>query len=178
VLQKMMAPHNRPIAELSKEEGISEATLYNWRNEVRSRGVLLPNGDCGPEGWSSAGKFAAVVEKASLHEAELAAYCRRKGLYPEQVQAWRSACEQANDWRREQARQLKDVVRSERRRVVELERELTRKDKALAEAAALLVPRKKAQAILGGEARTHDQRPRSPSSREADRRGLSSWGAL
>ncbi len=49
----MMPPHNRSISQLAREEGISEATLYNWRNEARSKGILLPDGDTGPEGWNA-----------------------------------------------------------------------------------------------------------------------------
>jgi len=58
----------------------------------------MPDGDHTPEGWSSRDKFAAVLETAALSEAEVAEYCRKRGLYPEQIRAWRSACEQANDW--------------------------------------------------------------------------------
>jgi hypothetical protein len=70
-------------------------------------------------------------------------------LYPEQIQAWREACEQANDWDREQNRRLKSNSQEERKRIRNLERELKRKEAALAEAAALLVLRKKRQAIWG-----------------------------
>jgi hypothetical protein len=43
-------------------------------------------------------KFAAVLETATLNEADLSEYCRKRGLIPEQIAAWRTACEQANDW--------------------------------------------------------------------------------
>ena len=73
-------------------------------------------------------------------------YCRRKGLYPEQIQAWRKACQQANasagvgvdrEKRRQQAKEIKP-----------LQDELRRKDKALAETAALLVLQKKVRIFL------------------------------
>jgi hypothetical protein len=95
VLRKMLPPNNRPLRELAAEEGISEVTLYNWRRQARAQGRLLPDSDAGPEGWSAADKFAAVVATAPLNEAELGEYCRNRGLYPQQIQAWRSACEQA-----------------------------------------------------------------------------------
>ena len=152
VLKKMMPPHNRAIPELAKDEGISEATLYNWRSEARDKGQLLPDGDSTPEGWSSRDKFAAVLATATLSEVEIGEYCRQRGLYPEQVQAWRQACEQANDWRQSEKQRLQDSQRADRKRLRELEKELERKDKALAETAALLVLRKKAQAIWGEEA--------------------------
>ena len=97
VLKKMLPPHNRALAELAREERISEATLYNWRKEARRQGRLLPDGDQGPEGWTSRDKFAAVLETAALSAAELGEYCRKRGVYPEQIRAWRAACEQANE---------------------------------------------------------------------------------
>jgi transposase-like protein len=151
VLRKMLPPHNRPLTELAAEEGISEATLYNWRREAREQGRLLPDGATGPAGWSAADKFAAVVETAALNETELGAYCRQRGLYPEQVQAWRSACEHANDWAAERARQSQAEHTELRRQVRALQRDLKHKEKALAETAALLVLSKKAAAIWGDE---------------------------
>ncbi|WP_459919206.1 transposase, partial [Desulfocicer niacini] len=88
-------PHPRPISQLAKEEGISEATLYKWRQEARQKGVLLPDADTEPEGWNARDKFTAVVETAGLNETELGEYCRKKGIFPEQVHQWRLACESA-----------------------------------------------------------------------------------
>ena len=80
VLRKMLPPHNRPLAELAAEEGISEATLYNWRREACDQRRLPPDGARGPEGWSKADKFAAVVEPATLNAAEVSECCRQRGL--------------------------------------------------------------------------------------------------
>jgi len=84
-----------------------------------------------------------------MNEAELSTYCRERGLYTEQISKWREACEQANDWDRNQNKRLKDVRKADKKRINELELDLKRKEKALAETAALLVLRKKAQAIWG-----------------------------
>jgi len=149
VLKRMLPPNNTAIRQLSQEEGISEATLHKWRAEARGKGQLLPDADAGPEGWSSRDKFAAVLETAALNEADLAEYCRKRGLYSAQITAWRSACEQANDWDRASTARLGRATKDEKKRVKDLERELTRKDRALAETAALLVLRKKAAAIWG-----------------------------
>ena len=147
----MLPPNNMAIRQLSHEEGISEAMLHKWRAEARGKGQLLPDADAGPEGWSSRDKFAAVLETAALNEADLAEYCRKRGLYPAQIAAWRSACEQANDWDRARTARLGQATKEEKKRVKDLERELARKEKALAEAAALLILRKKASAIWGGD---------------------------
>jgi transposase-like protein len=149
VLKQMLPPHNMAIRQLSRAEGISEGTLHKWRAEARGKGQLLPDADTGPEGWSSRDKFAAVLETAALNEVDLAEYCRKRGLYPAQIAAWRSACEQANDWDRASSARLGQATKEEKKRVKDLERELALKDRALAETAALLVLRKKAQAIWG-----------------------------
>lgn len=149
VLKRMLPPNNVPIRQLSREEGIGVSTLYAWRGEARSKGQLLPDADVGPEGWSSRDKFAAVLETAALNEVDLAEYCRKRGLFAAQIVAWRSACEQANDWDRASTARLGRATKEEKKRVKDLERELARKDRALAETAALLVLRKKASAIWG-----------------------------
>ena len=149
VLKKLEPPNAIPLRQLAQEEGISEATLHAWRREARRQGRLLPDADAGPEGWTSRDKFAAVIETAAMNEADLAAYCRQRGLYPEQIGVWRVACEQANDWERASSHRLGQATKEERRRVKALEQDLARKEKALAEAAALLVLRKNAAAIWG-----------------------------
>jgi transposase-like protein len=145
----MMPPLNRPVAELSESTGISAVTLYAWRKQAQAAGVVVPGDGKNSEAWSSADKFRVVLEVASLSEVELAEYCRRKGLYVEQTQAWRSACEQANATSAEQSRVVREQDKASRKRIKALERELQRKESALAEAAALLVLRKKAEAIWG-----------------------------
>ena len=149
VIQKVMPPHNTPIPELAAETGISDVTLYTWRKQARVEGVAVPADGKNPEKWSSEDKFAIVLEAAALNEAELAEYCRRKGLYVEQITAWRKACLQANANSVAQAKAQREQGKKARKQIEKLERELHRKEKALAEAAALLVLQKKAQAIWG-----------------------------
>lgn len=149
VLAKMRPPRQRTIAALARHEGISEATLYKWRSEARGQGQLLPAGSTEPTGWGSNDKFNTVLETAALSEAELAAYCRQRGLVPEQIQQWRTACAQANDRADQVAQSERAALKNEKARGKRLERELNRKETALAETAALLTLRKKAQAIWG-----------------------------
>jgi hypothetical protein len=86
-----------------------------------------------------------------MNEVDLAEFCRKRGLFPEQIMTWRVACEQANDWERSSTARMSQATREEKKRIKVLERELARKDRALAETAALLVLRKKAAAIWGGD---------------------------
>lgn len=109
----------------------------------------MPGNGKQAEEWSSKDKFGVVLETAGLNEAELAEYCRRKGLYVEQVAAWRTACQDANEDPVERTRDQREQSKNDRKRIKQLEKELVRKEKALAEAAALIILRKKAQAIWG-----------------------------
>ena len=90
-----------------------------------------------------------VLESAALNEAELGEYCRRKGVYVEQIREWRAACEQANASAQERSRSVREQSKAARQRIRDLERERKRDKAALAEAAALLLLRKKAEAIWG-----------------------------
>ena len=65
-----------------------------------------------------------MLRTAGMSQAEMAEYCRQQGLYPEQGSLWRAACEQANDWNRATERQLKEVTKTDRKRLKQLEKEL------------------------------------------------------
>lgn len=149
IIEKMMPPQNVPVSRLVAETGIADATLYTWRKQARSQGKVVPGDGKNSTHWSSEDKFAVVLETAPMNETELAEYCRKKGLYSNQIVEWREVCLSANAHRQEQTKQFREQLKQERKRSNTLERELKRKEKALAEAAALLVLRKKADAIWG-----------------------------
>jgi hypothetical protein len=151
VLRKMLPPLNKTIHELESEEGIPRTTLYDWRIQARNRGVMMPSSGNNPQKGDGAVKFRVVLETAALNEAELSAYCREKGIYPSDVKEWQEVCAMANTSDKAQRKAIRDARQADAKRIRELERELRRKDKALAETAALLVLRKKAVALWGEE---------------------------
>ncbi|WP_335871355.1 transposase [Bacillus sp. 2205SS5-2] len=114
-------------------------------------GKATPGGGHGPEEWKREDKFLIVMETYSMNQAELAEYCRKKGLYKEQIEAWRDTCLQANGQETNQKKQLSHELKEEKKRAKTLEKDLQKKEKALAEAAALLLLRKKKQAIWGDQ---------------------------
>jgi len=148
VIRRMLPPNNESVSQISRDTGISETTLYKWKKAAKAQGLLGP-GESSTERWSTREKFAIVVETAALTDVELSEYCRTKGLYVEQVEAWRDACMQANGGVAEQAGKLQKDLRAKDQEIKDLSRELQRKEAALAETAALLVLRKKARAIWG-----------------------------
>ena len=151
VLKKLLPPHNLSVAELARQEGISDVTLYTWRKQAKARGEVVPGSGKVPEDWPAEAKLAMVIETATLSEAALNQYCREKGLYPEQVKAWRQACITGQQAALALKQTEREQSRVDKKRIRELERELHRKDRALAEAAALLVLRKKLNALWGDD---------------------------
>ncbi len=165
IVRRMIPPNNESVSQLSEELGITEPTLYKWRKEARIAGNPTPGDGQSSEQWSSENKFLVVMETYTMNGAELAAYCRKKGLYKEQIEAWRDTCLNANGQQSNQTKQLNQELKEEKKRAKTLEKDLRKKEKALAEAAALLLLRKKAQAIWGGGTkRTNDQPVRSRTS--------------
>ena len=149
LLRRMLPPNNESITKISKEEGISEQTLRSWRDKARKEGYAAPGIEASPEDWSTQDKFLVVVETASMNETELAEYARKRGLYVEQIKAWRDACLNANGGVAKEAARLSRELKDSEKERKKLEKELQRKEKALAEAAALLGLSKKANAIWG-----------------------------
>jgi transposase-like protein len=148
-IQQMMPPLNRAVVELAKATGITTVTLRTWQKMARAEGRIVPGDGKQSDRWSSTDKFRIVLETAPLSEAELSAYCRTKGIYPEQVAQWRIACEQANAVVTVKSNAVVTTNTKHAQRIRELERKLKKTDAARAEAEALLVLRKKAEAIWG-----------------------------
>ena len=159
LLRRMLPPNNESITKISREEGISEQTLRNWRDKARKEGYAAPGTDAVPDDWSTQDKFLVVVETASMNETELAEYARKKGLYVEQIKAWKDACMNANGGIAKEAsrlnRELKDSEKERRKR--RLQKQLP-----------YLYCQKK-QMRSGGIQRTNDQRLRSRKCCTADR---------
>ncbi len=164
----LLHPLNLSMAEVSRREGVSEMSLSNWRKQLSSEGSAVSENKSLTENWSAETKFAVVLEAAGLSEIDLGEYCRRKGLYPEQITAWRQAFITGQKSEKALQKEERDQARKDKKRIQELERELRRKDKALAETAALLVLRKK----LNDYGERPTTRPTNVSARAAVTRGL------
>ncbi len=152
VRRRMGPPHRQNVAEISQELGIHVITLNKWRKARRLQGEVVPASQKDPEGLGPADKFTVVLETAGLNSTELGAYCRERGLFPEQVARWRQAAEDANAQPLLTMADQKDLQKrhqEDQREIKRLQQELRRKEKALAEAAALLIASKKIQSYWG-----------------------------
>jgi transposase-like protein len=155
MVRRMLGPSSMTATELAEEEGIPQPTLSRWLREMASLRVMdekdgTPPLDPAPEGgkraqeWTTEQKLRAVVETMGLEGEALGAYLRSRGLYREQLAQWRESASDALEGPISRQR-----AKGEAKRIKELERRLRRNEKALAETAALLVLRKKANALWG-----------------------------
>ncbi len=140
MVRKMLPPGAVSANALAIETGVTQSTLSRWLKEAHTVGVM----DKPAKKWTPAEKLRVVVESSKLGDSGLGEFLRREGLHEAQLKEWRAAAEAA----------FLDVGRSTKRspeakRIKELEWEVRRKDKALAEAAALLILQKKVRALWG-----------------------------
>ena len=154
LVSKMVGPRAVTASALAAAVGINQPTLSRWLREARkipdmakeSQGPKNKVRPQRPQDWSPAERLRVVVESMGLADTELGAFLRKEGLHKAQLDEWSAAAHSGVS-----ARKGTKKVTAEVKRIRELERELRRKEKALAEAAALLILKKKAQAIWGDE---------------------------
>ena len=139
-MARLLPPESSPLEVVAREIGVSADTLERWRSEA----LAAPARE---RTWTAAARLDAVITTAAMDEAARSAWCREHGVYPQQLQQWRDSATQALA-EPEEARASPQQTKQDRRRIRGLERELRRKDKALAETAALLVLTKKVSAIF------------------------------
>ncbi len=150
ITRQLFPPEPNTIKAVSKKTGVPLSTLFYWKKQFRNKGISLNKERSDSKPLTGAEKFAILIETASLNEEELGEYCRRKGLYPEQIKEWKKAAEKANESpEKKLSRKERKELNKEKHKVKRLEKELKRKEKALAETAALLVLKKKVDAIWG-----------------------------
>lgn len=143
-VSQMMPPLHQSAVELARQTGVTAATLRTWQDAARAEGKIMARSSKSADRWSSSDKFQMVLAVATLSAEEQSAYCRRQGVYPEQIAQWRQACELANGTMID-AGMSPAAVKAQAKRLKQVERDL-------AEARALLVLRKKAEAIWGKDA--------------------------
>ncbi len=145
------------LNEIANSLGIGFSTLNNWIVKARNQEFHIAPADeikrmtqdKRPQDWSLEERFNIVMACASLGEEELNAYCREQGIYPHHVQQWKLDFVSGNSAKESvvSAAEMKGLRQENKT----LKKELNRKDKALAETAALLVLQKKVHAIWGSD---------------------------
>jgi len=156
MVRRMLGPGAVSANILAHESGIAQSTLSRWLRDtatfraVSDKEQKRPRADEAaasrrPQDWTPADKLRAVVEASDLEGEALGEYLRRHGIHREHLEQWRADAVGALEKRGPRRGSSADA-----KRIKELERQLRRKEKALAETAALLVLRKKLNALWGG----------------------------
>lgn len=157
MIQKLCGPDAISAYALSKQVDVPQTTLSKW---LRMAGIMpsfefpsnmndtmrYPVTHKRPNDWSPEEKLKIVLEAASLSDEKLGEFLRLKGLHETHLQQWRL---QMLDGLEKYPKRKHKMSAADARHIRELEKELRRKDKALAETAALLVLKKKVREIWG-----------------------------
>ena len=146
----------RTLESVVTELNMPLGTLKGWLKRSGLEGAGLPQaatplGDVPARQWSLAQRLLALQESHALCGSALHAWCREKGLFEHQLKQWRDAfCAPVHTpvVSAAQQRVANTALRELQARHDRLQREMRRKDRALAEAAALLVLQKKFQALV------------------------------
>ena len=146
-VEKLLNRGTRTVAEIIEELGVASPTLYQWKQDLAKIGTM--NKSTRPQDRSAEEKLKFLNEYTAAPVEKRGEILRRLGVHKEHVEAWQAQVLAAL----KHGALGKHVERSEkaedRRRIKELEKDLLRKDRALAETTALLVLKKKADLIWG-----------------------------
>jgi len=137
---RLLPPESAALELVAQQVGIGAGTLERWRDDAQSRPAR-------GRAWTALARLEAVIITAAMNETGKSAWCREHGVYAAELGQWRASCTAALA-SPEETRASPQATRQDRKRIKELERDLLRKDRALAETAALLVLSKKVAAIF------------------------------
>jgi|SRR3989338_6060483 len=146
IVKKVLNRGGQTIKEFCRKEGVALSTTTTW---IRNRGSVADMTKSKSSGqWTAEEKLRVLIQSNDLTEEELGAFLRKEGLHSHQISEWREDILKALDAHAGRFRGLRDGSAG---RIRELEKDLHRKDKALAEASALLILQKKVTLIWGKE---------------------------
>lgn len=149
ILRKVFASSPESVASISSLTGIPKSTIFTWKykKEKSLKNTVKITSKCN---WDGARKFHALLETSNYSEEEVSIYCRKHGIYANDLEQWRlSAIASYDGSSTSLTKDEAAAFRAEKKKNKILMKELDRKEKALAETAALLVLKKKAQSLWG-----------------------------
>ena len=162
LVRRMACPNGISASALAREVGVPQQSLSRWLRDASA--VIQPdNSPIPPESHmppkrpqdrSAEEKLKIVIESEIIPEEQLGAFLRRNGIHEAQLREWRSLMLTGL----QKPPRPSSKKSEETRKIHQLEKELQRKEKALAEAAAIIILKKKVQSIWGGEDEPTDKK--------------------
>ena len=150
MIEKMLRPDGPSAYALAAEANVCQSNRSRWKRDAVTlgpRGDKKMNSGRGKR-WNIDERLRLIHEASQLAGEELGAFLRREGVHASQLEQWRELLHEAFG---KQTPEAKRRALEDSERIRALERELNRKDKALAESAALLWLKKKTEEIWGDE---------------------------
>jgi transposase-like protein len=141
---KYLSRGNRGVAEVLSDLGIASSMLYTWINRYCNEDLTMKPVTRSPSSLSPQEKLKLVLEFEVLDEGSRGEFLRSNGVTSEQITQWKQSMSEGLSDQEASDSELKTKVKR-------LEKELARKDKALSEAAALLLLQKKIQGLFNSE---------------------------
>jgi transposase-like protein len=142
-LAKTLQRGDQTIQCIADELNVNIFTLKGWLRDSKTT-MTTPNTDKRPSDWTQAQRFQALMGSAPLEGEALNAFCRTQGIFSHHLEHWKAEFIQASDSVSPSVKSKTKALREENK---QLKKELNRKEKALAETAALRVLQKKCQAF-------------------------------
>lgn len=145
-LSKVLQRGDKSIQAIADDLNMSVFTLKGWLKQTRSNSTTKTMKQQRPKDWNREQRFEALLACAGLEGEALNTFCRERGLFTHHLQTWKQdfikplETDEPSSASRKAAKPLQDEI-------VQLKKDLQRKEKALAEAAALLILQKKYHAF-------------------------------
>ena len=137
IIRKLVGPNSVSLSRVARETGLSTSTLWKWREEAKKKSVSKHNSK--PKRWTPEEKMRLLLAAAAASETGRGELLRREGLHDADLERFQQDLVSP---------QLRKRDPADKKRIAELEKNLRRKDKALAEATALVVLSKKLNAYF------------------------------
>jgi len=140
VLKKLLPPEGRSALSLAKEYNLSVATIYGWKSKMRNGTLEVDDGVQANRSRQLAEKLSLLLESRSVDEGAMGEWLRGNGLHSQHLSVWE---QEVRDAVTNSERVAREELKAAKKKIHEQERELARKEKALAEAAIIIMAQKK-----------------------------------
>jgi len=138
MVQRLTGNNAVSASQLAREAGVRQQNLSRWLQEARSLPIMVDKPKRTAREWTVERKARVLAAASTLDGEALTAYLKREGVKFPEYEQWRIALDEGGA-----------ASAATNKRIRQLERELARKEKALAEAAALLILKKKVETLYG-----------------------------
>jgi transposase-like protein len=144
IIQKVLAPGSESLSRIAKDHGLATTTVYGWKQKYANQSNMKNS-----KKWTPEKRLQAIIETSSLSENELGEYLRKNGLRSSDLKEWKASC--LSGMKAVGRQKLDPKLAQSKNKEKELQKDLRRKEKALAEMAARVILLKKTQLLFADE---------------------------